>query len=815
MGLYLASSRFFWSRSGVGLMLYLALCALLAAAVGWGFYYSSQSWFKEHKSQEEVSALRLVDAFVANYSAIRKQLGGDAPVPATFRAHSIDAFNARGGSGDNFHLRWVGRAGRQINTAPSDAEMARAIEAFAAAPEPKPESELLNVNGQLTFRTLYPSLASEQSCVDCHNKLQPQGAGWRLNDVMGAFAIDTPVAGFLHTILLQSIGLSCGLFLALAALGAALAVLQFRHMLERETAAGEIGRAKTFLHTVIENMPLMITVKEMRTQRYTLVNRAAERIFDFPREEILGRRPHDILPKATADLFVASDKDALNADGSPAVFEHHLTTGRLGERVLTTTKLPIPSQGGAPPYILSISEDITEQKRAEEQISYLARHDALTGLPNRTAFLDLLESTLVRARANAASFAVLCLNLDRFKEINDLFGHAAGDAALRECARRLELAADGSPVARLGGDEFAIILSNGEAPAAAEALASKLLALIKEQYLIRGEPAQLSASIGVAIHPADGVDATSLLANADAALDRAKGERGAVRFFATEMDQRLRGRRALQHELGFALAKGELGLHFQPQASIKGKIIGFEALLRWSRGSGGFVPPGEFIPLAEENGLIVPIGEWALRKACREAASWSAPLQIAVNLSPIQFQHGDLPAVVHAALLESGLSPGRLELEITEGVVLGDSSRALSILRRLKTLGVRIAMDDFGTGYSSLSYLQSFPFDKIKIDRAFISNLEGSTHSAAIVTAVIGLARGLGLPVLAEGVETQSQLAFLAREACDEVQGYLIGKPRPIEDYSALLAELPAGLRRGFERADSPAQAAPPRAASA
>jgi EAL domain-containing protein (putative c-di-GMP-specific phosphodiesterase class I) len=228
--------------------------------------------------------------------------------------------------------------------------------------------------------------------------------------------------------------------------------------------------------------------------------------------------------------------------------------------------------------------------------------------------------------------------------------------------------------------------------------------------------------------------------------------------------------------------------------------MGFEALMRWRRESGDFISPGEFIPLAEENGLILEIGEWGLRKACQEAASWAAPLRIAVNLSPVQFRHGDLPGMVHAALLESGLSPDRLEIEITEGVLLGDSSRALSILRRLKALGVRISMDDFGTGYSSLSYLQSFPFDKIKIDRAFISNLEGNNQSAAIVTAMIGLARGLGLPVLAEGVETEKQLAFLANEYCDEVQGYLIGKPRPIEDYAALLTVLPEQLRRMGER---------------
>ncbi len=536
-------------------------------------------------------------------------------------------------------------------------------------------------------------------------------------------------------------------------------------------------------------MPLMVTVKEMPAERYMLVNRAAEAIFDVPRDQILGKRPHEILPEATADLFVASDQATLSRANDASEFEHNIKSARLGERVLATRKVAIPGQNGAPPYLLSISEDITERKRAKEQIVFLARHDALTGLPNRAAFLEDLEEAL--ARADAEPFAVVCINLDRFKEINDVFGHAAGDAALRECAERLRQAGPGVTFARLGGDEFAAILSDGDMPAAAEALAGKLLAAIEDPFVIAGKQAQVRASVGVALHPADGVDATTLLANVDAALDRAKEERGVVRFFATEMDQRLRKRRAIQHELGFALGKNELVLHYQPQARIDGEVIGFEALLRWRKASGEFVSPVEFIPLAEENGLILPIGEWVLRQACREAASWLVPLQIAVNLSPIQFRHGDLPGMVHAALFESGLSPSRLELEITEGVLLGDSSRALSILRRLKALGVRIAMDDFGTGYSSLSYWQAFPFDKIKIDQAFIANLESNAQSAAIVTAVVGLARGLGLPVLAEGVETKGQWAFLARAACDEIQGYLLGKPRPIADYSALLVASP------------------------
>ena len=246
---------------------------------------------------------------------------------------------------------------------------------------------------------------------------------------------------------------------------------------------------------------------------------------------------------------------------------------------------------------------------------------------------------------------------------------------------------------------------------------------------------------------------------------------------------RLRERRVLQQELRSAFERNELFLNYQPQAKIGGEIVGFEALLRWHSASRGVILPSTFIPLAEESGLIIPMGEWILREACREAASWPKPLQIAVNLSPIQFRHGDLPAMVHSVLLESGLSPSRLELEITEGVLIDDVSRALSILRRLKSLGVRIAMDDFGTGYSSLSYLQSFPFDKIKIDRTFIANHGQNPQSASIVRAVIGLGRGLALPVVAEGVETQDQLAFLSREACNEVQGYLVGYPSSIDDY--------------------------------
>ena len=424
-------------------------------------------------------------------------------------------------------------------------------------------------------------------------------------------------------------------------------------------------------------------------------------------------------------------------------------------------------------------------KRAAERIAHMAHHDPLTGLPNRAAFAAQFATVLDRSAVSGSRFAILCIDLDRFKEINDIFGHSAGDLVLRSVSERFLTAVKGEFIARLGGDEFTIIVQGDQQQTTGASIAESVLSSLSENLEIAGHRIAVGVSVGVAIYPHDGADAATLLGNADAALYRAKAEgRGTIRFFAAEMDQRLREKRNLQHDLRSALELGELCLFYQPQATTGGEIIGFEALARWQHPKRGVVSPAEFIPLAEESSLIISIGEWVLREACAEAASWPRPLQIAVNLSPAQFKHGDLPTLVHSILLQTGLSPSRLELEITEGVLIGDFARALSILRRLKSLGVRIAMDDFGTGYSSLSYLQSFPFDKIKIDRSFIAKVQSNHQSAAIVRAVIGLARGLEVPVVAEGVETSEQLAFLSQEACSEIQGYLIGKPSPIASYS-------------------------------
>ena len=359
---------------------------------------------------------------------------------------------------------------------------------------------------------------------------------------------------------------------------------------------------------------------------------------------------------------------------------------------------------------------------------------------------------------------------------------------MRAVAQRLSATLEGAFLARLGGDEFAVIVTESPAPTHAARLAERLLAAVGEDFEIEGHRLRIGLSVGIALYPIDGADGGALLANADAALYRAKAEgRGSIRFFEADMDQRLRERRALLLDLRSAVEQGQFLVYYQPQARIDGEIIGFEALARWQHPTRGLVPPDTFIPIAEESGLIHPIGEWILREACREAASWPKPLHIAINLSPVQFRHGDLAGLVHQVLIDTALAPGRLEFEITESVLIDDLPRALSILRRLKALGVRIAMDDFGTGYSSLSNLQAFPFDKIKIDRSFISDLERNAQSATIVRAVIALGRGLNLPVVAEGVETRAQLEFLASEACSEVQGFLLGRPLPIANYAELV----------------------------
>jgi diguanylate cyclase (GGDEF)-like protein/PAS domain S-box-containing protein len=554
---------------------------------------------------------------------------------------------------------------------------------------------------------------------------------------------------------------------------------------ERKHAERELEHTRSFLDTIIENVPSPIIVKDVESRRYLLINRAAEQYLGADRNTLLGKRAIEVMPQSAADHIEAEDQKLVDSGKTNFIEEHAIDTPGNGTRIVTATRLRVNGADGKPQYLISVIRDLTDRRRHEQRIEHLAHHDALTDLPNRAAFNECACAAIDLAKKANESVAILCIDLDRFKNVNDVFGHAAGDALLKEVSHRLTSVCEGAFLARVGSDEFAVITPTGPQPKAAEALAARITAAFDDDIAIDGNPIQVRVTVGVSVFPQDGTDALTLAANADAALFRAKSDaRGSIRFFEISMDKQLREKRTLQQDLRNAITREELALHYQPQARIDGEITGFEALARWHHPRFGMVAPSTFIPLAEETGSILALGEWILRTACHEAASWPRPLRIAVNLSPVQFQRGDLAKLIHEILLQTGLAPSRLELEITEGVLIGDFDGVVSTLRRLKNLGVRIAMDDFGTGYSSLSYLQSFPFDKIKIDQAFISNLSHSQQAVTIIRAVIALGRGLDLPVVAEGVETEEQLRFLANEQCNEVQGYFVGRPKPISDYA-------------------------------
>jgi diguanylate cyclase (GGDEF)-like protein/PAS domain S-box-containing protein len=564
----------------------------------------------------------------------------------------------------------------------------------------------------------------------------------------------------------------------------------FEDVTDRRSLSREFENNKKFLELVVDNIPVSLIVERVRDGRYLLANRSAETILNRRREDATGLTASDIFNPREAKLIIARDEAAIKKRG--LLTEEHPISTKDGLRLFLTRRMTVLDENGEPQYLIKTHEDVTDRRQTESRMAHMAYHDGLTDLPNRAAFLQALAQMIEACAGTSEAFAVLCVDLDGLKEVNDVFGHATGDKLLIEVARRIQEAARGGVVARLSGDEFGLII-DGKQPAAGLALAEQVAEALANEFQIDGKAVRTGCTTGISVFPHNGSDAASLLANAGAALFRAKAKsRGSISVYEPEMDQQIRDRRVLHQELSVAIRHGELSLYYQPQAAAgatvaESEVIGFEALARWLHPVRGFVPPGDFIPLAEESGLIVEMGEWILHEACREAASWAAPLQIAVNLSPAQFMHGDLVGLVHSILLETGLRPDRLELEITEGVLIEDFDRGLALLRRLKALGVRISMDDFGSGYSSLSYLQAFPFDKIKIDRAFVINLGRNPQSAAIVRAVIDLGHGLEMSIVAEGVETQEQLGFLSEEGCDAVQGYLIGRPAPIAQFAALV----------------------------
>jgi diguanylate cyclase (GGDEF)-like protein len=447
-----------------------------------------------------------------------------------------------------------------------------------------------------------------------------------------------------------------------------------------------------------------------------------------------------------------------------------------------------------PQGLLVTAEDISGRVAEKARAAELARTDPITSLGNRLMFRERLTALLANPDHTASAAAVLIFDLDRFKAINDSLGASVGDGLLGVVAERVRSAVEPSDlVTRFGGDEFGIIQIGRPQPESSAALAKRLVDLVSRSYIVEGHLLNVGANVGIALIPADGQDTDQILKHADLALNRAKqGGQGSFRFFETAMDEQMQAHRSLELDFRRALAMRELALVYQPQLNLASKrITGFEALLRWHNPKRGLVSPADFIPLAEKIGLIVPIGEWVIRTACNEAASWPRPLSVAVNVSAVQFGSPNLVTTVLSALAESGLDPRRLELEITESVLLGDHRAALDILLQVRELGVRVSMDDFGTGYSSLSYLRSFPFDKIKIYQSFVRGRSDDPSGMAIVRAIAGLGRSLGMTTLAEGVETEEQLARVEADGCIDVQGYLISRPLPPERIGEFLQSHP------------------------
>jgi diguanylate cyclase (GGDEF)-like protein/PAS domain S-box-containing protein len=542
-----------------------------------------------------------------------------------------------------------------------------------------------------------------------------------------------------------------------------------------------------FRALVQNSSDVILLVDALMVVRYQTPS--AERVLGYAADALVGKRLTDVVHGDDQVRFGALIAQALASAGVTGPGELRLICEDGSWLFVDVTVTNLVHDRELTGLVLTV-RDVHDRKLLEERLSYQAFHDPLTGLANRALLTNRLTHALAGARRDVRTLALLLLDLDNFKTVNDSLGHEFGDRVLSAIGERLrEATGEAGFIARLGGDEFTIISVEGAQPAAAEALADQLLSAIAEEFNIDGHQVRIGLSIGVSIFPTDANDDTTLVANADAALYRAKSEgRGTYRFFEAGMDKSLRERRALQHDLQAAMERNELTLYYQPQARISGEIIGFEALVRWRHPTRGMISPGTFIPLAEESGLIVPLGEWILREACREAASWPKPLQIGINLSPIQFRHGDLVAMVHSVLLETGLPPSRLELEITEGVFLNEDSSTDAMFAALKRIGVRLALDDFGTGYSSLNYLRTFPLDKLKIDQSFIRDLDTTDGARSIVRTIISLAKSLNLVTTAEGVETREQLAWLREEGCTEAQGYLFSPPMPASEVQSLLS---------------------------
>ncbi len=559
---------------------------------------------------------------------------------------------------------------------------------------------------------------------------------------------------------------------------------------DRRKLEQERDRDRAFLREIIDHIPTQITVKDTQNSRYVLVNSVAEEQFGRAAEDIVGKTPHDLFAKHLAERIIADDALSLQSSGTVFIDDHRWETRTQGSRIITSKRLAIRDKEGSARYILNVVEDVTDRRDADEKIAHLAHYDSLTDLPNRVLFRERIERELKKA-AEGHQFALFYIDIDEFKGINDSLGHHVGDELLKTVASRIRgCLKEGDLIARLGGDEFAVVQTAiGSADEAADLIA-RIHAAIRQPYQCLGHHLSTDASIGIALAPQDGVDHDQLIKNADLAMYAAKSSgRRTHRFFEPAMDASAKARLMMEQDLRQTLAHGGFDLHYQPLVHLgRNEVSGCEALLRWRHPERGMVSPAEFIPVAEDTGLINEIGDWVLRTACAEAATWPEHIRLAVNVSPVQLKNQTLALRIAGALAASGLKPGRLEIEITEAVLIRDDEAALAILHQLRDIGVRIALDDFGTGFSSLSYLKRFPFDKIKIDRCFVSDISEVDASSSIVQAVVNIATALNMTTTAEGVETEAQRELLRKLGCTEMQGYLFSAAKPAAEVKRLFA---------------------------
>jgi diguanylate cyclase (GGDEF)-like protein/PAS domain S-box-containing protein len=546
----------------------------------------------------------------------------------------------------------------------------------------------------------------------------------------------------------------------------------------------ELKQREASFRLLFDGNPVPMIVCALDDERILAVNDAAVSHYGYDRAtfERMSIRSLQAFEKEAPWV-----KEQSEDEHAAHVWKHVKADGALIDVAIYSRQLV---HDGRPAMLLSLM-DITERKQAEARLAFMAQHDSLTGLPNRAMLRQHLDDQLAFMRRSGQQIAVLRLDLDGFKSVNDALGHETGDSLLKGVAKRLRSSLrDVDFLARLGADEFVVVHQGIARPEDAGQLAKRLIEAIGEPYLIEGHTVVVTASVGIALAPGDGDEAERLLKNADLALARPKADaRGTFSFFEAAMDAKAQARRRLEVDLRAAIEDCVLRPYYQPLIDLNsGRITGFEALVRWPHPERGMIPPSEFIPVAEETGLITALGGTILRRACNEAAQWPGDVHVAVNLSPLQFRSGNLLSVVMEALKQSGLPARRLELEITETLLMEKSDHVLATLHALRMLGVRMSMDDFGTGYSSLSYLRSFPFDKIKIDQSFVRGLAGNQDAQAIVRAIVNLGRGLGVTVTAEGIETEAELGCLRDEGCHEGQGFLFSRARPNEDVMAMLA---------------------------